>query len=534
MTGALGCTACPRGSYMDPQTAACLTCPFSYWWQADFLAACTPVQDSPATSAADFFRFQELALYYAYFFNKYKHTQLDFVSTASVLIADAGRPPPYQTFPASDYLGRLWTTTSPFFPTPLHSNPDQCVPGIWALCAAVAGPQAPCHCWFSIPLSFDYFDVDGQLQASTWSRRMAGQHSLFAFRANTRHLPTLHHLTASSSFIDISANQSTEGDTGMCYVGWPAQCDCVDKTYYWSLSNAECLPCPPNTVVPSHSMFECLPVSDSNPLCTNGTFLYYATPEALQECRGCPPNTFSDTNMASECKPKRVQTCPPDTYLHLTDATRDNECRPCLPCSIDSQQVPLESTCPGGTITSPAYICITWARPIAGFVIGQWPSYTACPTPPPLHSQWAVGPHYGLCYFACQYGLLLALEYPLLFALEHPASQQQNDGSNLFSYFPTASDSLRMAANRVCAPCNRTECPTHMWRPLWQSGCGAPCLLSPAHCPLLELGGCVPLCEIPPHAHYVDLSTCDWACDYGWFRAREVSTVDLNTAIFLS
>ena len=499
MAGAVACTACLQGQYLNAE-GLCTPCPEAYWWYDPLMRACAPLQDTSATPPAFYFReLQAVAPYYAALSD-------DFVCSLRLYT-------PLPHFATTDVLGRLWVPTpSPF---PSASSTLQCVPGLWVLCAAPT--DQACNCSYPFPPSF---------ANSPWTL-FPGIH--YAYRANSNRAQ---HVLLPTTADYLVLEPPLTGDTGRCYMGWPARCRCADPSYYWSLDQFACIPCPPDTAVPTWS-WECCPISDTtNLLCLEGQY-YYAPASTNASCLPCPPHTYSSVNMASACLAKQVRACPALFYLYETGPTRENECSPCLPCDSATEIMvpPDEPLCSDPNATHPSYVCIPWAQPIPAFAValGAWNAdqptlrLLPCPTSPPFASQWVAGPSFALCYFACLYGVTAAQEEYYFHYNNHNNNEPTTD--NLFPYpLLSASPALLLAADKVCMACNTTACDGNLWRPLWTTTCGPPCMLYASRCPN-NLGGCIPPCQIPANAHFTDTSTCVWRCNVGWFRINQTACV---------
>ena len=454
MAGASMCTACSRGSYMDGY-GVCQPCPS--WWWGDSPTPCTRLRDTLPSDPH--LTFAELSA---------DDPAVDF--TLSVFVI--GQPPRRDALPATDYLGRLWTSVR----APRPAGQTQCVPGLWALCSQPTGDD--CVCWYTIPLTMK----------QAWLSNGAGIKGLFARRGDT-----LVSVGPGGNSTVLPASSSLH-----CYIGWPYQCACGDPSLYWSFSKSGCVQCPPNTAVPPN-LTECAPISPTNPLCYEGHFL-----SSTLTCLHCAADAFSNTKNAPACTPKRVLACKAGEYLIVSD-TSDNVCAACIPCA--ESEITFGEPC-SGSHTHPTYVCTPWAQNIPGFsvIISEWPtlSFVPCPLPKPAHSQWASGPQFGLCYFSCMYSVGDTQEYALdTGTLPWPSTP------NLFP--------LALSVAEICLPCETAPCPEHTWRPLWTSECGAPCLLvAERYCPN-NASGCVSLCTIPANSHYTAPENCEWACDVGWF-----------------
>ena len=511
------CTTCPLGQYRDGY-GACQECPYAFWWKDPLIASvCTPMQDTTLSAGAALTFRQAIGLAAA-------GGGGDIMSTATVLIADYQRPPPHFVLPDSDYLGRLWFAAPALAPA--------CTPGLWVLCAPPAQPNLPCQCWYDAQITLDYYDI----VMSPWgnARRRAAaaaNYTLFAHRAtsnpnnNNVFVPLQNNdsTNANESMIEL-ASTGDSGDTGMCYIGWPAQCNCTDPIFYWSLERGACLACAAGTFAPEPTDVACIPISAEHMLCNEGTYILG------QRCFPCPAGTFSDTKMATACTPKAILGCAPGYYLHSTPgASTDNDCRPCVPCAAGTIMIPSAlsvAACPGDT-THPGYTCVVWAQNIAGFsvVVTSWsednePSlgFIPCPTPAPANSQWVTGPNFAFCYFSCLYGVDAPTlqEYAYHFVGDASAWPPAGHDSNLFPLSqPTTTP---QPAVLLCSPCNVTPCDAHMWRPMWSGSCGPPCLLKPSLCPD-NTSGCIPICNVPAYAHFLEAENCVWACDLGYFLA---------------
>ena len=464
MPGATLCTACPRGSYMDGY-GACQPCPA--WWWGDAPTPCARLRDTLPRDPH--LTFAEISA---------ADTSVDF--TLSVFVI--GQPPQRNALPATDYLGRLWTSAV------IRPSQPHCVPGIWALCAHPTGDD--CECWYSIPLTLK----------PPWLE----QNRLYARRGDTLLL-----LAPDRHMVVLPASPSL-----LCYIGWPYECACGDPTLYWSFANKGCVQCPPSTAVPPNAT-ECVAISLTNPLCYEGQYLTAAG------CRKCQSIAYSSIKNALACTPKRVLACEPGEYL-VTSTISDNSCAACVPC-IEGE-ITFGDAC-SGLLTHPSYVCTPWAQNIPGFsvIISEWPtlSFVPCASPLPAHSQWASGPQFGLCYFSCMYSVGDTQEYAL-----DTGTLPWPDTTNLFPLAPSDSE--------ICLPCDTTPCPVHTWRPLWTGECGAPCLLVAARLCPNNSSGCVSLCTIPANSHYTAPENCEWACDTGWFSRNggchvcQASSCDLD------
>ena len=494
MPGAHECTWCLQGQYTDP-FGNCQPCSPTL-----FLPSCAPPFMLEQTNMSVMMMTFQEAIRPPY------HNNYDIVCAASVVIADQAGPPLsyyYFALPNSDFLGRLWSIVPTL--TPSSSNTILNLPGLWVLCSSAPSSSSSTCSYGPLTLS----------PAWDKARQYWGlQDTLFVIRANTLTTPTpiqvstpLQERGQEGGSIEMPGTLNG-GDTGMCYVGWPAQYNCTDPTFYWSFTASACLPCPSDNMLALSPMdISCIPISKDHPLCPAGTFLQ------LDQCIACPSGTFSNTKQAANCRPKTVFSCQPHFYVHQMGPFADNECLPCLPCPSNTITVPHNNNdvCASGNLTSPPYACATMQN-IRGFYlllnnVHNDLEYVACPTPPPPHSQWETGPYYDVCYFSCKYGV-------------------RRGNNNLFSLLmpnPPPHDD-----EDVCAPCNTTRCPDGLWRPIYSpdDGCGAPCLLNPSLCKQDRLDGCIDLCPIPPHAHFTDPQQCLWECDHGWFLFPKQSTTN--------
>jgi hypothetical protein len=350
-------------------------------------------------------------------------------------------------------------------------------------------------------------------------------------------------------FVKLYANNPPVGDMGLCFVGWPAKFNCTSPYFYWVFPSSvypggACVQCPDGTIAPTPSSLECLPVNAiKNPLCTIGTYkkqiISANSDEISYHCEVCPQNTYNSENYGVfRCKPKLVLSCPQGYYVKNMGSASDNICIQCIICPEDSIMIPyLDIPCTGETFYQP-FVCVKWLQNIPGYYASlstsdQMPymKYFPCLHLPP-YAIWSDGPALqDVCYFKCKYGVNqnMITEYALNFTLLSSNNRWPtkttflDDNSNIDNLFPYMLD-MNLITSSICTPCNKSECPQNMWRPLWADGCGPPCYLSPELC-YGRTDGCVASCNIPENSRIVgsvpssgSSTACTWICLFGWFN----------------
>jgi len=372
-------------------------------------------------------------------------------------------------------------------------------------------------------------------------------------------LPT----SSDSTFVNLASNYTTT-DTGSCWIGWPPTYHCMDPNYYFDFDTLECTRCPNGTLAPLPSSIQCSNLtntSNSTFWCPPGTYAYYASMEndkhkVNHTCMSCPKNTYSPKSQSLSCTQKTVR-CPNGYYLQETNSNiEDHKCILCKPCDpLTTIMFPYDwqvnrLRC-DGMITRQPYACVPITNSMSGFsmAVVQYNIFTytnlfyLCTTSfsslspsLQLYYQWAKGTYPDLCYMQCKYGIHTPSLHSYYETFKLHAGEQhlhkwdlERDAQNLIPMLnPTTASKqqsnmlvLQERLSTVCSPCDLSQCPELMWRPLYRDGCGAPCFLSPSLCSPNRTDGCVALCDLPMNskflAYFKENSTCTWECKRGWF-----------------
>jgi hypothetical protein len=554
MPGARGCSACPSGEYMNLR-GECTMCPLTLWWDSEISSImygpCRRLQGTLSSTMRGVMLTLLEAQDLADTGNKNNYIlvkDLDIISNATILLTgiddDLIVPPP-DIWIRGDLLGRLWSLQSRLTPTQPFDPQGVAVlnhPGIWALCSQIVLPGAPCTCRHAA-LQLGHGNnwwQDARNEATMENLPHFSFTSVFVLRPDDNHMTAPILIQYGGGSISL-VPRFPIGDMGVCLMGWPAQFNCTDPNYFWefpseSYPGGACLPCPPDTIAPTHSSVKCKPVTYQNPLCKPGSFKTFLANFSSYVCRLCQGNTYSSTQGAIKCLQKKILSCPQGFYVKDGGYTSDNMCIPCVPCGESSIMIPfLVNPCPGNTQRQP-YVCVAWLQSVPGFSVALAPSlrYIPCAGLPPF-AVWASGPQRDICFFRCKFGVNepAVKEYAFYWALLSPENEIGGVHANLFPFAAwsqqqTFTASAIKAMSAVCAPCNTSVCPQGMWRPLWSDGCGPPCHISPSLCQG-RTDGCVSICNVPENASIQSYDTVDqegrsvclWRCNIGFVRTGE-------------
>ena len=507
--GAAGCSPCGYRAYGTSE-GACAECPAGLWWRAAPTLACALLWASSAADARyTLARAQRLALA-AMPSEVYVAEELHaaFARATSLARADALLRP--------DALGAFWSLR---FAWQRPYDPDGvAVPAA----AALTSPLQP-------------LPANAQLG-------LAG--------------PPWNDARSLDPAVDAGA-------------GWPARFNCTSPTHYWQYPSAPypqgaCLACAGGTFAWADDALACAAPEDQGPaMCAPGQYLAVAARNRTQRaCRPCPPDTFANHSFfVGACAPKQVQACAPGAYVYDDGlGLADNTCAPCEPCDL---RVPADANCSSGRDRAQPYHCVADHPPPGFFAFFEGDTqleWRPCGTRP-ADAVWAQGPRVDVCYVRCRWGAQTAA---LLAFLQQAWAAQSETwawvvASGLVPYAPA------LATSRICFPdASARVCPDGYFL-------SAPAPAAPARRRLLQWNdssseassssesidstsittaematsmstspmpgetttaalttpnatdACVPLTELPAHAH--PRTDGGWACDAGFFAPNASACV---------
>jgi hypothetical protein len=554
MLGSRGCTTCPRGFYWDHtlDVPNCISCPALLWSNNVLYAPCRIMQDNLDQHIS-------YTLKEAQFISNTKtllNVQLNANYLYILFMNDINKE--WNVWPSADALGRFWTFEPIEFVRP-HDPMQVSVfqyPGIWARCnILIPAPFEECECsvwnlalgYLSFPNGWEAMRLTTSLSNLTNIHR----HSIFAYRRHSNQSHNIPNVFDANKVTTIRINSTLfSTDLGICMIGWPAKFACQSPFYYWKWPDNQhpggaCLRCPHNTITNEYDDTNCRNISNQNPICPPGFF------RNQSDCIPCPLNTFSSTYSTTEKCIQKISRCKSGQYIQETDGSMDNKCVQCTLCNHLMIPYFPHNPCTGIQTNQP-YTCYDNVKSRPGFAAYAQKDLTTksiginfipCEEPNILLAndkkyEWTMGPYIDLCYIQCKYALdysKIEYYYELINGIDTSLKYRWTinvTSNSIENLFPLPNPIITKQYShiyetyiQICTECDLTPCLDFMVRPLYDNGCGAPCLTRPSLCEKGFLNGCVFSCQVPKNATFVSysstLSKCLWECKYGWFLNEE-------------
>lgn len=552
MKGARSCTLCPTGFYKQ-NTGQCLPCPPFLWSDNAMYGPCRKINSVSHYEELASSPFQLLIDLQRNAQFSWKRSQpldpSDIVSTSSVFYSFMKhKADVYTVLPDSDQMGFFWNfQLSQLYPTNAHFN----YPGLWFQCSPKVHFSQPCLCQYQA-LSLGHRFIQGEL--NFWEQQRLRHaisnpenftfQTLFAVRIHTdTNVPVFIKNASEAPYYVELVSRSQTTDTGTCMLGWPATYECKDPAYFFNIQNGyRCERCPEGKFALHKNDLNCYVPTKQGPICPPATYRFFTTSNTLfnWECRFCPSNTFSSKFMSSDCVPKQMK-CPPRHFVLQTFASQDNECKKCQDCPSNTFMFPFfaQHPCDGTTLTQP-YECVNQSFSAAGMYLDFSQNrlqYLQCPASRTFDPwQWTRGVFPQLCYFQCKYSIhpQFAFEYFQLFQAQFSDFRYWPVYNQSLNNFPFFAKDNQAWITMVCQQCDLSSCPHFldpvtnfsiaMQRPLFATGCGAPCLLVPEQCLDGTTHGCIPYCNLPHNSIFIGYGNrssenqCLWRCKNGFFK----------------
>lgn len=554
MQGSRSCSPCPVGFY-GKDLENCFPCPPLLWLDDPVYGSCKRVNSVsyyiPNALPPRLLMDLQLEIEPA----KKMLKIFDIVSVSLFFSSYMKQKQVYTMLPDSDQLGYFWNFQSNLFSpasTQFH------YPGLWFQCSPRVQVQQSCICnYFDLSLGHSFiqnqlnFWEQQRMRLSIFNSDNFTIHSLFAVRIHTDLSLNIPRLIKDASLppyhFELSA-LSLSSDTGICMLGWPATYGCKDPSYFFDvLGSYGCERCPDGKFAINDYDLSCEFPTKQGPLCPPSTYRVLERGISTWSCRFCPPNTFSSQYMSTSCT-KKLMMCPPDHYVLQTPSSRDNECEKCTVCPSESFMFPFFQNNPcDGTQLSKPYACINENFSIPNLFLNFQANrleYLPCPEMRSTDPwKWAPGTFPQFCYFQCKYSVDSNAAHLYFQMFQENANLKRywftyNESQNLFP-LPVPNDDLPWKS--VCSPCDLSPCPTFidpltnlsvpMHRPIYTSGCGAPCLLNPEQCMKNTTHGCMPNCKLPSNSIFLGFGNasseniCLWRCQTGFFKHKSTSCV---------